>query len=119
MEYKLFEDYILLQSLLKDLRVISSGGAVKSFLADTTVLFNGEDEKRRRKKLRVGDKIEIPSRQLTINLVAPNSKELAQHKEEQAEKERVAAIVKKMNKKQEKRGQTQPTGRGPVKFPGT
>ena len=32
MHYTLFDDYITLQSLLKDLRIIQSGGAVKSFL---------------------------------------------------------------------------------------
>lgn len=62
MDYKLFEDYITLQALLKDLRIIASGGAVKSFLAETTVLFNGQDEKRRGKKLRIGDVVELPEK---------------------------------------------------------
>ena len=50
MEYKLFDEYITLQALLKELSIIHSGGAIKGFLANNTVLFNGEDEKRRRKK---------------------------------------------------------------------
>ena len=29
MEYKLFDDYITLQSLLKELGIIQSGGAIK------------------------------------------------------------------------------------------
>lgn len=50
MEYKLFDDYITLQALLKELGIIQSGGAIKGYLAETTVLFNGKDEKRRGKK---------------------------------------------------------------------
>ena len=45
MEYKLFDEYITLQALLKELSIIHSGGAIKGFLANNTVLFNGEDEK--------------------------------------------------------------------------
>ena len=52
MEYKLFDDYITLQALLKELGIIQSGGAIKGYLAETTVLFNGQDEKRRGKKIR-------------------------------------------------------------------
>ena len=44
MEYKLFGEYITLQALLKELSIIHSGGAIKGFLANNTVLFNGEDE---------------------------------------------------------------------------
>lgn len=44
MEYKLFDEYITLQALLKELSIIHSGGAIKGFLANNTVLFNGEDE---------------------------------------------------------------------------
>lgn len=44
MEYKLFDEYITLQALLKELSIIHSGGAIKGFLAKNTVLFNGEDE---------------------------------------------------------------------------
>ena len=55
MEYKLFDDYITLQALLKELGIIQSGGAIKGYLAETTVLFNGQDEKRRGKKIRIGD----------------------------------------------------------------
>ncbi|AWN19805.1 RNA-binding S4 domain-containing protein [Streptococcus sobrinus] len=135
MDYKLFEDYITLQALLKDLRIISSGGAVKSFLAETRVLFNGQDEKRRGKKLRIGDTMSLPEQDLTIKLVGPSPQELAQHQEEKAEKERVAALVKKMNQKTSKNQKSsrskakqsankgakkaQRSDRQPVRFPGT
>lgn len=97
MEYKLFDEYITLQALLKELSIIHSGGAIKGFLANNTVLFNGEDEKRRGKKLRYGDVITIPSEEIEITIVAPTTNEIEEHQKEVAEKARVAAIVKKMN----------------------
>ncbi|WP_165212572.1 S4 domain-containing protein YaaA [Streptococcus tangpeifui] len=132
MDYKLFEDFITLQALLKDLRIIRSGGAAKFFLAENIVLFNGQDEKRRGKKLRIGDNISLPEQNLIINLVQPSPEELAQHQEDEAEKERVAALVKKMNQKtakkqkqgnskgnQSAKGNSKKSVRKPVRFPGT
>lgn len=49
MEYKLFDDYITLQALLKETGIIQSGGAIKTFLSEYPVLFNGEPENRRGK----------------------------------------------------------------------
>ena len=46
MKYKLYDDYITLQALLKELGIIQSGGAVKRFLGGETVLFNGEKDSR-------------------------------------------------------------------------
>ena len=86
MEYKLFDEYITLQALLKELSIIHSGGALKGFLANNTVLFNGEDEKRRGKKLRYGDVITIPSEELEITIVAPTTNEIEEHQKEVAEK---------------------------------
>lgn len=125
MEYKLFDEYITLQSLLKELSIIPSGGAIKNFLIENTVLFNGEDEKRRGKKLRIGDKIDIPALDIQIHLVAPTSLEIEERKEQVAEKARVAALVKEMNqdiKKQNKRQKNTKSNRAqkkPVRFPGT
>ncbi len=50
MEYKLFEEFITLQALLKELGITHSGGAIKSFLSEHSVYFNGELESRRGKK---------------------------------------------------------------------
>ncbi|MFC3932488.1 S4 domain-containing protein YaaA [Streptococcus dentapri] len=121
MEYKLFEDFITLQALLKDLRIIQSGGAVKAFLSENTVLFNGQDEKRRGKKLRLGDQIELPKQDISIILVAPSSDELKLHVQEEVEKKRVTAMVKKLsqNNKKEKQAKGRTGKRPPVKFPGT
>ncbi len=123
MEYKLFDEYITLQALLKDIGIIHSGGAAKGFLAENTVLLNNETEQRRGKKIRVGDYISLPNRELTINLVAPSDKERQIYQEEYAEKERIAILVKKLNKEnrqtQKFSQKTQTKGRKSVRFPGT
>ncbi|MGT2833025.1 S4 domain-containing protein YaaA [Streptococcus halotolerans] len=125
MDYKLFDDYITLQALLKETGIIQSGGAIKGYLANNTVLFNGEDEKRRGKKLRLGDKVELPKEGITITLIQPNEKELEQHQLDLAEKKRVADLVKKMNKDKQKptrqdntKTQTGKQPKKPVRFPG-
>ena len=115
---------LTLQALLKELSLIHSGGAIKGFLANNVVLFNGEEEKRRGKKLRYGDVITIPSEELEITIVVPTQSEIEKHKKEVAERARVYAIVKKMNKdnkKKQKKHQTKEsnkTKRKPVRFPG-
>ena len=131
MEYKLFDDYITLQALLKETGIIQSGGAIKTFLSEYPVLFNGEPENRRGKKLRVNDRISLPEQGIEINLTAPNQEEILQHQKEIAEKKRVAELVKAMNKdlkksqtsKKEKRKNTgipkkQKTTKSPARFPG-
>ena len=131
MEYKLFDDYITLQALLKETGIIQSGGAIKTFLSEYPVLFNGEPENRRGKKLRVNDMISLPEQGIEINLTAPSQEEILQHQKEIAEKKRVAELVKAMNKdlkksqtsKKEKRKNTglpkkQKTTKSPVRFPG-
>ena len=123
MDYKLFGDYITLQALLKDLGIIQSGGAVKAFLASTEVLFNGQLENRRGKKLRIGDSLSIPSQALTIMIVEPSNAEKEEHKNNLAEKQRIAALVKRLNQTNKtKKGQkNNPLKREKkaVKFPGT
>ena len=131
MEYKLFDDYITLQALLKETGIIQSGGTIKSFLSEYPVLFNGEPENRRGKKLRVNDRISLPEQGIEINLTAPSQEEILQHQKEIAEKKRVAELVKAINKdfkktqtsKKEKRKNTglpkkQKTTKSPVRFPG-
>ena len=131
MEYKLFDDYITLQALLKETGIIQSGGAIKTFLSEYPVLFNGEPENRRGKKLRVNDRISLPEQGIEINLTTPSQEEILQHQKEIAEKKRVAELVKAMNKdlkksqtsKKEKRKNTglpkkQKTTKSPVRFPG-
>lgn len=129
MEYKLFDEFITLQALLKEVGIIQSGGAIKSFLADNQVFFNGELENRRGKKLRIGDVVSLPNQQLEIILLAPSQEEILEHQVEQAEKKRVADLVKAMNKdlkksqpakkEQKKRKPEQRSKKAPVRFPGT
>ena len=129
MEYKLFDEYITLQALLKEVGIIQSGGAIKSFLADNQVFFNGELENRRGKKLRIDDVISLPAQQLEIVLLAPSQEEILEHQEEQAEKKRVADLFKAMNKdfkkskpakKEQKTRKSEQTGKkSAVRFPGT
>ena len=129
MEYKLFDEYITLQALLKEVGIIQSGGAIKSFLADHQVFFNGELENRRGKKLRIGDVVSLPDQELEIILLAASREEILEHQEEQAEKKRVADLVKAMNKdlkksqpakkEQKKRKPEQKIKKAPVRFPGT
>ena len=123
MEYKLFEEFITLQALLKDLGIIQSGGTIKSFLSesDHLVYFNGELENRRGKKIRIGDSIEIPDLKTQIILVKPTSEELEEFRLEKLEKERVAKLVKEMNNKVQKKPakKAQPTKTKPApRFPG-
>ena len=121
MEYKLFEEFITLQALLKELGIIQSGGAIKSFLAENIVYFNGELENRRGKKIRIGDTIDIPQMKLHISLVQPSIDEQEEYKQEKLEKERVAKLVKEMNKKVQKKSikKAQPTNTKPApRFPG-
>ena len=122
MEYKLFDDYISLQAFLKEVGLIHTGGAAKAFLQEETVLLNGEIERRRGKKLYLGDSLSLSDQKLEYNLVAPNEQELAQHQAELEEKQRVAKLVKEMNKDKkmrDKKNKEQPRSRRkPVRFPG-
>ena len=121
MEYKLFEEFITLQALLKELGIIHSGGAIKSFLAEHHVYFNGELENRRGKKVRIGDSIDIPDMKIHIILTQPSQEEQEEYLQEKLEKERVAKLVKEMNKtvkkKPTKKTQKAETKTAP-RFPG-
>ena len=121
MEYKLFEEFITLQALLKELGIIHSGGAIKSFLAEHHVYFNGELENRRGKKVRIGDSIDIPDMKIQIIMTQPSLEEQEEYLQEKLEKERVAKLVKEMNKtvkkKPTKKTQKSETKTAP-RFPG-
>lgn len=129
MDYKLFDEYITLQALLKEVGVIQSGGAIKGFLAENDVFFNGELETRRGKKIRVGDQITIPAENLTLSILEPSADEKIQHTEEIAERQRIANMVKEMNKNLKKNTTSKKNNRkqtgirqekkAPVRFPGT
>ena len=121
MEYKLFEEFITLQALLKELGIIHSGGAIKSFLIDHQVYFNGELESRRGKKIRVGDTIDIPDLKIDITLTQPSLKEQEEYQADKIEKERIAKLVKEMNKgvkKEKQKTSSSPKTKQVPRFPG-
>lgn len=57
---KLETDFITLGQFLKLAELIQSGGMAKWFLSEHEVFINGELDQRRGRKLRDGDKIQIP-----------------------------------------------------------
>lgn len=60
MTYELHgEEYIELIKLLKAIRIAESGGQAKLMVEDGIVFRNGEQEFRKRAKLRSGDLIEV------------------------------------------------------------
>ena len=121
MEYKLFEEFITLQALLKEIGIIHSGGAIKSFLIDHQVYFNGELENRRGKKIRVGDTIDIPDLKIDITLTQPSLKEQEEYQADKIEKERIAKLVKEMNKgvkKEKQKTSSSPKTKQVPRFPG-
>lgn len=62
MKEKIFleTDYMTLGQVLKEVNVISSGGQAKWYLAENTVMVDGEPENRRGRKLYDGMMVEIP-----------------------------------------------------------
>ncbi len=57
--YELKGEYIELIKLLKFMRISESGGDAKAMVEEGLVFRNGEQEFRKRAKLRVGDLIEV------------------------------------------------------------
>ena len=52
-------EFITLGQFLKYADMISTGGEAKLFLQENEVIINGENDNRRGRKLRDGDKVEI------------------------------------------------------------
>ncbi|MFS9239953.1 S4 domain-containing protein YaaA [Streptococcus australis] len=123
MNYKLFDEFITLQALFKELGIIQSGGAIKAFLHENQVEVNGKVETRRGRKLRVGDTIEVIGEKEVITLTEPSPEEIEDYQADKLEKERVAQLVKKLNKEQKQKKDSKPkkeeNKRKPVRFPGT
>ncbi|WHY00756.1 S4 domain-containing protein YaaA [Neobacillus sp. DY30] len=59
-EIKINTEFITLGQFLKVADVIQSGGMAKWFLSENDIFINGEQDQRRGRKLRAGDKINIP-----------------------------------------------------------
>lgn len=115
--YILYEEFITLGQVLKELGLVATGGQAKLFLADNEgqIFVNDEAENRRGKKLRADDKLEIPEFDVTVVFEAASAAEMAKFAEEKAEKARVAALVKKMNAENKTQ---KPAKQGKPHFPG-
>ena len=61
------EPFITLGVLLKITGIIDTGGQAKFFLAENTVLVNGEGENRRGRKLYHGDLIQVGKQAFSID----------------------------------------------------
>ena len=59
-------EFITLGQFLKIADIISSGGEAKSFLAENMILFFGEEDRRRGRKLYKDDIVEIDRKQYRI-----------------------------------------------------
>ena len=56
---KIDTDYIKLDSFLKAVNIVGSGGEAKTLVAEGMVRVNGATEMRRGRKLRPGDRVEV------------------------------------------------------------
>jgi ribosome-associated protein len=66
-EFKLENEYIELFKLLKLYGVSESGAQAKNDIADGEVFVNGETEFRKRRKIRVGDVINVFEYEIKVN----------------------------------------------------
>ncbi|MFD1466568.1 S4 domain-containing protein YaaA [Lapidilactobacillus mulanensis] len=60
-QVRLADEYLTLTQLLKEEGIIGSGGQAKFYLQENPVLYNGESENRRGKKLHPGDVVKLNS----------------------------------------------------------
>jgi S4 domain protein YaaA len=67
-------DHITLGQLVKLVGVAGTGGEAKMYVADEEIHVNGEPENRRGRKLRPGDRVELPGFGVVL-LTAPESGE--------------------------------------------
>ena len=66
MKFKLKEEYIQLNNLLKTLSLVGSGGEAKLLIQDGLVVVNDKVETQVRKKLRVGDVVIFQDNTISI-----------------------------------------------------
>lgn len=59
MKFKLEDEYIQLQNVLKVCAIVDSGAMEKNIIQDGLVKVNGEVETRRGKKIRVGEVVTV------------------------------------------------------------
>ncbi len=66
-EIKIYTEFITLGQFLKLADLIQTGGEAKLFLnSDVSILINGEEDKRRGRKLRNHDKVKVAEEEFII-----------------------------------------------------
>lgn len=60
------EDYIEMNQLLKLMQLVQSGGHAKLVIEDGLVFVNGEQEFRKRRKMRAGDVLEMEGQKVEV-----------------------------------------------------
>ena len=65
------DEFIELHKLLQLIGIAQTGGHAKLIIEDGLVNVNGEQESRKRKKLRVGDKVEVED--LTVIIMSSST----------------------------------------------
>lgn len=96
--YILFEEYITLGQVIKELAIVNTGGqAAFSRWKWRQYFLKQGSWKSPWQKLRAGDVLEIPEFGLILTFVQASEEEIAEREEDKAEEERVKALVKKMN----------------------
>ncbi len=66
MAFGITTDYIKLDSFLKGVNVVGSGGEAKILIAEGRVRVNGETETRRGRKLYPGDRVALGGHDFTV-----------------------------------------------------
>lgn len=64
--FKIKEEYIQLNQLLKALSWVSNGAEANAVIEKSLVKVNGEVELRKRNKIRVGDRVEFNKQKVTV-----------------------------------------------------
>ena len=67
MQFEITTDYIKLDSLLKGVNLVGSGGEAKLIIADGLVQVNGEVELRRGRKLYPGDRVSVGGGEVVVS----------------------------------------------------
>ena len=60
------EEYIEMNQLLKLMQLVQSGGHAKIVIEDGLVFVNGEQEFRKRRKMRAGDVLEMEGQKISV-----------------------------------------------------
>ena len=69
MQFDITTDYIKLDSLLKGVNIVCSGGEAKLVILDGLVRVNGEVELRRGRKLYHGDRVKLGKQEITVQRI--------------------------------------------------